>query len=300
MMQEVQQNSNSYHLAGIVPVAGSEAEFGFEWPDCFIPVAPNFNAVEAAVLECAHLGCETIWIVCNDDVSPLIKYRLGDHVHDINSLQRGSFIRFSSEKYLSIPIYYVPIHPKHRDKIDCYAWSILHGANVAYWLCRRLSRWMIPDRYYVSFPFGIYDPHRVQMSRSRIRKEKAFYFSFNGDTVRDGLPLGFTFDASEWRRARNIIKSNSKTYYPPQAGEKMPSRLLPKEERNVSRNYKLKNVFGGASTENATLEELEWFYDLTTWDGYCKLLTSDHRRQIERPSKLVFSGGSLNKLGEKE
>ena len=298
-MQEVQRNFNSYHVAGIVPVAGSNSEFGFEWPDSFVPVAPNFTAIEAAVLECAHLGCETIWVVCNDDVSPIIKHRLGDYVQDVNSLRRGSFVRFSSEKYLSIPIYYVPIHPKHRDKLDCYAWSILHGANVAYWLCRRLSRWMIPDRYYVSFPFGIYDPREVQSARTELRKEEAFYFSFGGDTVCEGLPLGFTFDAEEWRRARDIVRSNSRTYYPPSAGE-MPSRLLPKEERNKSRNYKLQDVFGGGPIKNATLKELDWFYDLTTWDGYCKLLSSSHRKQIERPSKLVFSGGELNKLGEEE
>tara|TARA_R110002020_G_scaffold6878_12_gene29208 strand:- start:13041 stop:13943 length:903 start_codon:yes stop_codon:yes gene_type:complete len=297
-MMKTQKSYNSSHLAGIIPIAGSKSEFGFEWPGCFVPVAPNFNAIEMAVLECAYLGCESIWIVCNDDVSPLIKHRLGDYVRNVNSLERGSFASFPSEKYLNIPMYYVPIHPKHRDKIDCYAWSILHGANVAYWMCRRLSRWLMPDKYYVSFPFGAYNPFEAQSMRLEIRKREDFYFSFEGGTIRDGLPLGFTFDESGWKQARDIIKSNSRMYYPPEQGEEFPSRLLPPEERHASRNYDLADVFGGLGSKKEKIKELEWFYDLTTWEGYCTLLSSPHRKELARPSKLVFPGGRLNTIGE--
>ena len=36
-----------------------------------MPIAPNYTLLENAVYECAWAGCETIWIICNDDVAPL-------------------------------------------------------------------------------------------------------------------------------------------------------------------------------------------------------------------------------------
>lgn len=300
MVESPPQKTSALHLAGIVPVAQASSEFGFEWHGGFIPVAPEVSAIEYAVHECALLGCETIWIVCNDDTAPLLRHRLGDYVRSADSLCRGSFIEYPSSAYITIPIYYVPIHPRHRDKIDCYAWSILHGANTAYWLCRRLSRWLVPDHYYVSFPFGVYGHDILSSQRKHIRGTNPFYFSWKGKTIRDGVPVGFTFTPGEWKRARTFIKSNSRSYYPPEDPAELPSRRLPKEERYESRGYSLQEVFSGAPLEGANITELSWFYDLTTWDGYCTLLSSVHRKEIVKPSKLLFPGSVLNKLGEEE
>ena len=35
-------------------------------------------------------GCRTIWIVCNDDMQPLIRYRLGDYVYDYAPLKKAT------------------------------------------------------------------------------------------------------------------------------------------------------------------------------------------------------------------
>ena len=32
-----------------------------------MPVASRLTAIERSVMECAWAGCETIWIICNDD-----------------------------------------------------------------------------------------------------------------------------------------------------------------------------------------------------------------------------------------
>jgi hypothetical protein len=295
-MEIVSQNEKAFHLAGIIPVAASSGEFNLPGHDVLMPLAPNFNLIEQSVAECAYAGCETIWVVCNDDIAPLIKYKIGDWVEDPESIQRGRYIKYPKEGHVSIPIYYVPIHPKHRDKYDCYAWSILHGANVAYWVCRRLGRWLIPDRYYVSFPFGALDLEEVKRARSSLSRKKPFYFSFGGKTVRDGLPLSFTLDAREWRRARDVVKSNSKTYYPPAENEVIPKRKLPPEERRKSRHFKLLDVFKDADLSDAIINELPWFYDLTTWEQYCTLITSGHYKDIKRPYGFVT--GHIN-IGEK-
>jgi hypothetical protein len=49
---------------------------------CLLPIAQDYTMIEAAVVECAFAGCDTIWIVCNDDISPLVRYRVGDFIQD--------------------------------------------------------------------------------------------------------------------------------------------------------------------------------------------------------------------------
>ena len=62
--------TNSFHLAGIIPIAGQKFDFNMDWNDCLMPIAPNYTLIDHAVYEWAYAGCETIWIVCNDDTQP--------------------------------------------------------------------------------------------------------------------------------------------------------------------------------------------------------------------------------------
>ena len=70
---------SNFHLAGIIPVAGQPLDFKMPWHDCMMPLNKDYLAVEHSVVECAYAGCETIWIVCHDDMQPLIRSRLGDY-----------------------------------------------------------------------------------------------------------------------------------------------------------------------------------------------------------------------------
>ena len=42
---------SSFHLAGIVPVAGQKLDFNFPWHDSCVAIAPDYLAVERAVVE---------------------------------------------------------------------------------------------------------------------------------------------------------------------------------------------------------------------------------------------------------
>ena len=75
-------NGSSYHLAGIVPCGGQPLDFGMEWPDFMMPIAPNYTMIEAAIMECAWAGCETIWVCLYEDTAPLVRHRIGDFVQD--------------------------------------------------------------------------------------------------------------------------------------------------------------------------------------------------------------------------
>jgi hypothetical protein len=275
------------NMPAIIPVAGMNTEFGMEWDASLVPVGPNYTAIEATVYECLHAGCTSIWIVANDDMAPLLRHRLGEVATDIDSIQRGTFVKFGQTKHIEVPIYYVPIHPKHRDKVDNYAWSVIYGANVAYWIQTKFSRWVQPDQYYVSFPMGMMDPKEVLEHRSLLRKSAPFYFSHNGKTVKDGLPLSFVLDPAEWRRAKHTITTNASVWKAPTEG--MPTEKLPPEEQLVSLSYGLDDVFGG--TPAGTLQEMKSFYDLTTWSGYGKFISSELGKRTKRPNTNTMYRG---------
>ncbi len=275
-------------MPAIIPVAGMTAEFGMEWDASLVPVGPGYTAIEASVYECLHAGCSSIWIVANDDVAPLLRHRLGEYATDIDSIQRGTFVKFGQTKHLEVPIYYVPIHPKHRDKVDNYAWSVIYGANVAYWIQTKFSRWVQPTRYYISFPLGMMDAKEVLRHRSALRKTGSFYFAHEGKTVKDGYPLSFVIDPDEWRRAKRVITTNASYYKAPPPGE-MPSEALPPEERYVSRSYGLQDVFGDGP--EGTVQTINAFYDLTTWEGYGKFISSDLAKKTKRPSTNTMYRG---------
>jgi len=274
-------------MPGIIPVAGMKTEFGMEWDASLMPVGANYTALEASVYECLHAGCTSIWIVANDDVAPLLRYRVGEVATDINSIQRGTFAKFGQTQHIEVPIYYVPIHPRHRDKVDNYAWSVLWGCNVAYWVKKIFSRWTQPDRYYISFPMGMLDPKEVLESRSVLRKSGPFYFSHNGKTVKDGIPVSFVLTPEEWRRAKHVITTNSAVWKAPDEG--IPTEKLPPDQRRLSLSYGLDEVFGDGP--EGTQQEIKSFYNLTTWDGYVKLVSSELGKRIKRPNTNTMYRG---------
>ena len=70
------------NIAGIIPIAGQRKDFNLDWHDCMMPIGPDYLAVERAVFECAYAGCASIWIVCNDDIAPLLRRRIKDFILD--------------------------------------------------------------------------------------------------------------------------------------------------------------------------------------------------------------------------
>ena len=283
------------HLAGIIPVAAQPLDFNFPWHDCLQPIGKNYLAVERSVLECAFAGCDTIWIVCHDDMQPLIKHRLGDYVQDPVYIFREYAPGNIKENHKRIPIYYVPIHPNDRDKRDCLAWSVLHGANTSYKVSGRLSKWVVPSRYYVSFPYGIYNPSVLRERRDQIASSQPFFVSYDNKTIRDGEYLGFAFGEEEYKSYRDHLKKTSTgAYEPPPPGE-YPTEKLPLEERYSARFISLDKVFGIGDTSDANIACIHDYYNIDSWEGLRDYLGSDHR--IYRHNTLL-TGKKFNRIGE--
>lgn len=292
------KSSSSFHLAGIIPVAGQGLDFNFPWHDCLQPISQNYLAVERAVVECAYAGCETIWIVCHDDMQPLIRYRIGDYVQDPVYLYRSFEGKHYSDKRKPIPIYYVPVHPKDRDKRDCLAWSVLYGALSSYWTSIQISKWVTPSRYYVAFPYGVYDPEILREHRKDISSHQGFYLKHNNKTIKDGEYLGFTFDGEEFKRYRKELRGKATGLYTSEnrTEEGYPRERLPIQERYSARHFSLDTVFESAIIEGAKVVNLPWYSNIDSWKGLREYLSSDN--QLERPRKELLSYHEFNTIGE--
>ena len=285
MLEQGSGNVRAFHLAGVVPVAGQSLDFNFPWHDSMQPIAKDYLAVERAVVECAYAGCETIWIVCNDDMQPLIKHRLGDYIEDPYYLDKSSFVKYPSEHRRQIPIFYTPIHPKDRDRRDSLGWSALHGALTAFIMGDKISRWLIPSRYYISFPYGVYPPWVVSKHRKRISSKQPFFVSCEGKTVKDGEYLACTMDAEEYKKYVSSVKELCT------GGNKGIST----SERWSSRFFGIDKIFKSATIEKDSKLEIPWYYRIDSWQALKDFLASENSNDIKRPSKIMLGPSAYKK-----
>ena len=284
MIEQGNKNARGFHLAGIIPISGMDLDFGFPWPDCMQPISKNYLAIERAVVECAYAGCETIWLVCNDDIQPIIKHRLGDFIQDPYHLHATNFVKHPSEYRKQIPIFYIPVHPKDRDKRDSYGWNIMHGILRAFSVSHKMSKCVIPGRYYIAFPYGIYDPKIVYSHRKRISSPSSFGLTFEGESIKTGAYMGFTLDASEFKQCLYETKKACSG----------ASKNLPIEERWSSRNFGLDKIFKCVNIEKENIVELKWHYNIDSWESLLKYLKSDH--VLDRPPQSFFKVEKLKPL----
>jgi hypothetical protein len=288
-------STNYFHLAGVIPVAGQMLDFQMDWSDCLMPLAPNYTAIERSVMECAYAGCETIWIVANDDVAPLLRHRVGEFVQDPAFFGKEPG-RNSSLSQRRIPIFYVPLAIKDHGKRDCLSWSVIHGSLAAFRIGSNLSKWVAPNKYYVSFPYGAYSPEVVRPYRKTISSQKHFALTYEGKTVADGLYLGFTFGKEEFLEFRREIRKGTGLYSSEDLREgKYPTSKLPIKERYSARFFDLAKIF-----KHVILEEtgqVPWYYAIDNWESYCNFLGSPDRHKVERPPNYILNYKEWNLMG---
>ena len=251
--------------------------------------------IEAAVIEAAHAGCSTIWIVCNDDISPVIRHRVGDYIQDPLHFYNKYQFRINDRR-VRIPIFWVPISPKDRDKRDCLSWSVIHGALTAFKISDKISKWVIPDKYYVSFPYGLFDPRPLSKNRDKIKAKKNFYITHKGLSVKENNHTSFTFGKEEFIIYRRNIRKGTGVYTSDVKDERgIPRSTLPIEKRWSARFFDLKDVFTHDDPE-AVYYEVDEFSNMNSWDNYRDYMNTDLSRKIKRPTKELFSYKEFNRI----
>jgi len=224
-------------------------------------------------------------------MQPLIRYRLGDYVQDPQWINKNRLLMPEGVER-PIPIYYIPIHPKDRDKRDCLGWSALHGAQTAYWLSKTISQWVIPDKYYAAFPYGVYSPELLRPLRKQISSKKPFFVSYQNKTIKDNEYLGFTFDADDFKACRKIIRNEGTGIYVGYKEDKLPI-----EERWSARFFSLDKIFEPVNIEDANILKLLWYHNISSWDNLCGFLGSENNKRLDRPPAKVLGYHEWNPIG---
>jgi hypothetical protein len=187
------------HLAGIIPLANFDDNYKLPYDSFMLPIENDFTLIQKSVFECALAGCSTIWIVANDDLAPLVKKHIGEWVYDPVYFWDDYINNYVVQRRTHIPIYYVPILPKDRDRRDSYGWSALFGMHSAWYTSYRISKWVVPKKYFVSFPNNAYDYWSLREQRKKLSNTtKNFFFTSEGKTVKDNLPIPFTMRGEDF------------------------------------------------------------------------------------------------------
>lgn len=252
------------NLVGIIPIAGQDVrDFNQPWPDCMMPIAPNYNLIEAAVVECAWAGCKSIWIVVNDDFAPIIRKRLGDFAGDPVWAYRA----FNPSPHINkkkIPIFYTAVPMKHRSKRDSTAFSVVHGSLTAFKLMSSLSNWAKPSRYYVRFPHSYFPPWQIREHRRLLNGDKNCYLTFHGEGVKEGSLCSFTFDKDDWLEFRRVIRTG--TGLRPPGTTHLDGLKLPIEERWSARWFETTDVFAPLKYEDGHEIKIDDFFNIRSWE----------------------------------
>ena len=268
----------SIHLSGIIPIANYETDLNVSFPELLLPICDDFSLIQKSVYECAAAGCNTIWIVANDDLAPIIRKTVGDWVYDPVYYKRDFSSKFYSELRKEVPIYYVGIKPKDFDRRDSYGWSVIEGMHAAYMTAYKISKWLTPEKYFVSFPFGVTDPFQIRDFRKPIRdKNKNFFYSYGDNTVKNNTPLPFTLTGEDFLKCRRAInQKTTREYLPPLPNQKYPSQKLPLHERWSARHFTLSEIYEPLVTVPHKSIDLEWHYNISSWQDYVDYISSDN------------------------
>lgn len=261
-------NNTVDHMAGIIPIFGRELSIGMPWHDALTPVAPDYFAIERAVTECASAGCDTIWIVGNYDVNPVLKKRIGEVVKD-PSFSYGSAL-FKDCKL--IPVFYLLIDELADKKQNCLSRSLLYGAEVSMEVSKTISKWAQPTRFYASFVNAVALEEELRKSRKLIKGPKDLYFTKNDQSICDGIFINFTFNKAhfaEYKKRYLDLANDVRTI-------RVTDLITPKE------------IFCALDNDPHDRLELSQQFDIATWDGYCEYMGSPLSRQIKK-NKSIFT-----------
>jgi|TARA_R110000824_G_scaffold57604_1_gene156567 hypothetical protein len=231
-------------------------------------------------------------MVCDDAMIPLVRHIVGDWVADpVWQHRPHSPSPFTESR--EIPIFYVPLHPDDIDRRDSMAWGILYGALCADRVARQLSKWVVPSRYFVSFPYSVYNFMELRKERKQLSSRTPFCISYRGKTFLDGEHLAFTFDGAQLKAlVKNFKQQNTNMF--------KGTTKLPRDERYSGRFYSLSETFKIIEIEDFLKKEAEFYYKIEDWKGYCNYISSEESVMLEESFGAPPKSNKFNKIPKEE
>lgn len=276
------------NLAGIIPLSGIKSDFDMPWHESLMPIAPGYLAAERAVLECAYAGCETIWIVCSDDVTPLLRYQIGEIVQDpVYSYRHFEFNKNDVKR--PIRIYYVPINIRDVNKRDNLGWSAIYGAYSSNKMISKISKALAPERFWIAWPYGYSNPSECRKIRKDLQHGNVM-LAHDESSIQNGSYLGFSFNIQQVKQLLSESRTRSTgLWIDPETRDKRYS----KEERYSYRNFNLKKVFETLDYGNYIVHNTKEYYSLDSWQNYCQFLSA--KNDLKKPK--ILKSQEWNEVG---
>tara|TARA_Y100000034_G_scaffold122577_1_gene168203 strand:+ start:1442 stop:2080 length:639 start_codon:yes stop_codon:yes gene_type:complete len=189
------------------------------------------------------------------DQVPLFKEFIGDYIYD-PLLYRDAKRNNRWENLKTIPIFYTTMLPVDFVRKPAMLWSIITAATSSNKLCRNWSEFDVADVFYVAFPMGVI-PRLVPMFyRKEVRFMKNFCFEHEEKTFKDGLLLPFTFNQEQLKETIKYVKTHN---------------MAEAKKLTISQG------FDSIDLEESHVQELDWYHDISTWEGYINFIKNERR-----------------------
>ena len=72
------------------------------------------------------------------------------------------------------------------------------------------------------------------------------------------------------------------------------------EERYSGRFFEVEYVFKNIEKEESTKVEMEWYYELDSWDNWKTFLCAKESKLLKYPKLKLLNAGRWNKIGFEE
>lgn len=264
------------HTVGIVAIEDwQKNDFEFWWPAYSLPLSDNLTLLERSVIECIWAGCESVWVVARDSSMPFVEELLPEYILDpydaYNLHQHGKQIN----KATKIPIFRLRVNLKSHKRREYQSWHILGAAKKISRLHGDRSKWFRPDRFYVSFPQGVYNPNIAKIIRYQVHKElkreENIFLNHNNNSVQNNKYLGFTFNMADFKECR----------------EKIWDMGTPRNWSELYRNSEkmnIGNIFSEAKKHKT--QEIDKYFPITDWKEYIHMCKNQPGGLVGMPERI--------------
>ena len=172
--------------------------------------------------------------------------------------------------------------------------TALFISSSAFKVSATVSKWIYPNKYWVSFPYGYFNPELLREHRQKISSPKNFLITHKGQSPDQGVHTSFSFGKDEFVKFRRQIRKGTGTFTDEVDEDGIPRTKLPIEKRYSARWFNLESVFIDLNTENTL--EVEEFYDLSSWEKYRNYLSSDLAEQTTRPPEWLIKFSAFGSI----
>lgn len=194
-------------------------------------------------------------------------------------------VEFKENFSMKIPIWYVSLPVRDLGRRDCYGRSVLAGAEYALSTAGRLSERLKPEKFYVAFTESVYSPWILQKLRKKAKSvDQNIFLTVENKSIKDGVPVGFSMFQDDLKKYKLDFRSRDQGAWTGTTVKDLKRR--PVEERNTAAKLTLDEVFRSATLEGAVVQDLTNAYDISTWEGYAKYMSSN--KFYRMPKKVKY------------